>query len=199
MDAERSAQAPNPLPTYRRHTLILCAPCENGCNMMPSQVYSSMLIQLVKASSVALTSCTTCRNISSSLQHKKTTNQEISFGAAPISLGKQTFTYTPYIGNSGPNHRIFQHPRQSQCICRVDIVSKLHYLLFGKCFSKPIRNLICRTDEPDVQKLGYNLFSHKMIINFNMLCVCMENWVSREVLGANIITPQTSCSGMWNS
>jgi hypothetical protein len=54
---------------------------------------------------------------------------------------------------------------------------------------KNVNNLILRRDESNLQLLLRNTLTEKVEINFNMLRLCMKDWVGQQICCTNIVAP----------
>ena len=71
-------------------------------------------------------------------------------------------------------------------------ISFVHGLVISICY------LVFRWNESNIKcSLSY-LLSNKMKINFDVLCPCMKHWISSEVSGTEVITPQHRWSRLRN-
>jgi hypothetical protein len=62
-----------------------------------------------------------------------------------------------------------------------------------------VRQLIFRRDKLDLQKLLCNMFSHKMIINFDVFRSGMKYQIRGEICSADVVTPKDRRSRLRNS
>ena len=60
----------------------------------------------------------------------------------------------------------------------------------GQRLSKSIYNLVLAGDKFNMERTKSNFITDEVKINFDVLGLCVKNWIHREVSSTNVITPK---------